>query len=141
MVSSSVFKLAAGQGLILFAGALSSFLLSLSFGASDDEVRSVTFGTILLGNLLLMLTNRSSTASIFDLIVGRINRLAIYIFSAGLVFMISMFSVPQIRAAFNLSDLGVSEIAVILVCALPAPIWFEIYKFSKRRKIATSYLR
>jgi P-type Ca2+ transporter type 2C len=140
MVSSSVLKLATSQGLILFAGALTSFLISLSLGAPDDEVRSVTFGTILLGNLLLMLTNRSSTASIFELISGRINRLAIYIFSAGLLFMFSMFSVSQIRAAFNLSELGVSEIVVILVCALPAPIWFEIYKFSKRRKLASSSL-
>lgn len=138
MVSRSVIKLAAAQGLILFAGALTSFLFSLSLGSSDDEVRSVTFGTILLGNLLLMLTNRSSTASIVELMSGRVNRLAITIFSAGLVFMLIMFSVPQIRAAFNLSVLGVSEIMVILVCALPAPIWFEVYKFSKRRKLITS---
>ena len=134
MITAKVFRLALGQGTILFLGALSSFLFSLGLGFSDERVRSVTFGTILLGNLLLMLTNRSSTAGFIELVSKRPNKIALIIFSAGIVAMILIFSVEIIRNAFNLAALQPMEIGMIIICALPAPIWFEFYKWRARTK-------
>jgi Ca2+-transporting ATPase len=135
LITAQVFKLAAVQGVILLLGSLASFLAALSYDFSDERVRSVTFGTILLGNLLLMLSNRSSTASIFELISGRPNKLALFIFFAGMVAMILIFSVDIIRQAFSLSALEPIDAVTILVCAIPAVLWFELYKIrNKLRK-------
>ncbi len=134
MITAKIFRLALVQGTILFFGALSSFLVALGFGFSDERVRSVTFGTILLGNLLLMLTNRSSTAGLIELVIRRPNKVALIIFSAGIAVMILIFSVEIIRSAFNLAALQPIEIGMIILCALPAPIWFELYKWRARTK-------
>ncbi len=134
MITAKIFRLALVQGTILFFGALSSFLVALGFGFSDERVRSVTFGTILLGNLLLMLTNRSSTAGLIELVSRRPNKVALIIFSAGIAVMILIFSVEIIRSAFNLAALQPIEIGMIILCALPAPIWFELYKWRARTK-------
>lgn len=134
MITAKIFRLALVQGAILFFGALSSFLVALGFGFSDEKVRSVTFGTILLGNLLLMLTNRSSTAGLIELVGRRPNKVALIIFSAGIAVMILIFSVEIIRSALNLAALQPIEIGMIILCALPAPIWFELYKWRARTK-------
>jgi high-affinity K+ transport system ATPase subunit B len=82
-----------------------------------------------------MLSNRSSTASIFELISGRPNKLALFIFFAGMVAMILIFSVDIIRQAFSLSALEPIDAVTILVCAIPAVLWFELYKIrNKLRK-------
>lgn len=134
MITSKVFRLALAQGAILFMGALSSFLIALGLGFSDERVRSVTFGTILLGNLLLMLTNRSSTAGLIELVSQRSNKVALIIFTAGIVAMFLIFSVEIIRSAFNLAELQPIEIAMVVICALPALIWFELYKWRARSR-------
>ena len=134
MITSKVFRLALAQGAILFMGALSSFLIALGLGFSDERVRSVTFGTILLGNLLLMLTNRSSTAGLIELVSQRSNKVALIIFAAGIVAMFLIFSVEIIRSAFNLAELQPIEIAMVVICALPALIWFELYKWRARSR-------
>lgn len=134
MITSKVFRLALAQGAILFMGAVSSFLIALGLGFSDERVRSVTFGTILLGNLLLMLTNRSSTAGLIELVSQRSNKVALIIFAAGIVAMFLIFSVEIIRSAFNLAELQPIEIAMVVICALPALIWFELYKWRARSR-------
>lgn len=134
MITSKVFRLALAQGAILFMGALSSFLIALGLGFSEERVRSVTFGTILLGNLLLMLTNRSSTAGLIELVSQRSNKVALIIFTAGIVAMFLIFSVEIIRSAFNLAELQPIEIAMVVICALPALIWFELYKWRARSR-------
>jgi Ca2+-transporting ATPase len=132
LITSKVFRLAAVQGAILFLGSLSVFLFALGAGYEDERVRSVTFGTILLGNLLLMLSNRSSTAGLMELISGRRNKLALFIFFAGITAMILIFGLAIVRQAFGLSALQPLDIATVLAGALPAVLWFEFYKATKK---------
>lgn len=132
LISAKVLRLASLQGAILFLGSLAAFIVALNYDFSDEKIRSVTFGTILLGNLLLMLANRSSTAGLIELVSGRRNRLALFIFFAGITAMYLMFSVPLVREAFSLSALSSIEVMLIFVCALPALLWFEIYKLRNR---------
>lgn len=136
LITSKVFQLAAVQGLILLTGSLVSFLIAVSSGFSDDRVRSLTFGTILLGNLLLMLSNRSSTASIVELVSGRPNKIALIIFSAGIAAMIAMFSIDIIRKAFSLSELQPLDILILVSCAIPAFLWYEFYKLRNKKRTA-----
>lgn len=132
LISSQVLRLASLQGVILFLGSLAAFLVALSNDFSDEQVRSVTFGTILLGNLLLMLANRSRTAGLIELISGRRNKLALFIFFAGILAMFLMFSVPLIREAFSLSALSPIDVLIIVGCALPALLWLELHKLRSR---------
>lgn len=134
MITSKIFRLAAFQGAILLLGSLSVFIFALMSGYSDERVRSVTFGTILLGNLLLMLSNRSSTAGIGELISGRRNKLALFIFVVGILTMFLIFGIEIVRQAFGLSALEPIDVATVLVGALPAIIWFELYKIRKKFK-------
>ncbi len=134
LITSKVFRLAAVQGAILFLGSLSAFLFALVSGYEDERVRSVTFGTILLGNLLLMLSNRSSTAGLRELISGRRNKLALFIFFAGITAMMLIFGLEIVRQAFGLSALQPLDIATVLAGALPAVLWFEFYKARKKSR-------
>lgn len=141
LITNKVFRLAAFQGAILLLGSLSVFLYTLGADYADERVRSVTFGTILLGNLLLMLSNRSSTAGILELISGRRNKLALFIFLAGITAMILIYTIEIVRQAFGLSALVPFDILIIIFGAIPAVVWFELYKAknkSSKKKLLTN---
>jgi Ca2+-transporting ATPase len=134
LVKGQVLRLAGVQGLILLLGAVISFLIAVNSEYSDERVRSVTFGTILLGNLLLMLSNRSSTASVLELLSGRKNKLALRIFAAGIAAMFLIYLLSPVRDAFGLAALGVTDILLISLCSFPAVVWFELHKLRVRTK-------
>lgn len=127
-VSISIF-----QGLLLFAGSSGIYLWSISQEHSDNKTRAVTFATILLGNLFLMVSNRSQSASLVELFASRSNRQVYLILAIGIALLVAIFYNPTIRDAMRFEALNTKQWLTVIFASSLSIIWFEIYKALKRR--------
>jgi Ca2+-transporting ATPase len=128
-----VLLLAALQGLSALAAVLGLYLWAVLTGRPDDEVRSITFATLVIGNLALILVNRSWRLPIWSTFRQRRNRALPWILLGALALLAALLSVPWLRTAFGLGPISIGEAAVALVAGLAGVAWFEVYKVVGRR--------
>lgn len=137
MINRRVVFLSVVQGMFLLLGSGGVFLWALSVGLPEGQVRALSFATILLGNLLLMLSNRSLTASLAELLFRRSNNQVYLIFGVGLLLMALMFIVDPVREAFRLESLSIGQWLVVVGAASLSVVWLESYKAVARWRLRT----
>lgn len=120
------------QGLFLLAGTSGIYVWAISNALEAQHIKSITFATILLGNLFLMISNRSLSTSIFEILLQRTNTRVYVIFTAGIAVLVLMFTLAPIRRIFGFTALSVREWVLVLLAAALSVVWFEIYKVAKR---------
>ena len=117
------------QGLGALAAALLVFVVSLKLGASDSDVRTLTFSTLIVTNLALIVTNRSLTRSAW---AGRRdpNPALRWIGAGAIGLLAAILYVPMVRDLFRMSRPHAIDTVVIAVAGISALIWMEIVKRS-----------
>ena len=121
------------QGFVLFVVTLSAFLISLWRGQGELDARTISFSTLVLGNLALIWTNRSRTQTIPELLRSR-NAALSGITVGALVLLLLVLYVPWARNIFQFSILHLNDVAVCILLALTSITWFEVVKLVNRRK-------
>lgn len=127
-------SIAQGFGVLVFV--LAVYLWALNSGKSDDLVRTMSFGTLMLGNIALVLVNRSHHLSIFQTFRERKNKTIKWVLSGGIGLLIFLVNVPIMREAFNLAYLDLSQWIVVLVAGFGSVLWFEGYKLMQQSRRA-----
>lgn len=118
------FSLLQGIGVLIVTFAV--FMIARARGG-EGEARAITFATLVISNLGLILINRSRTRTVCDTL-GTPNP-ALWWVSGGAVFMLGVvLSTPYLRGVFRFSPLGASDIAICFGAALVSIIWFEAAK-------------
>ena len=112
------------------------YLWALNSGKSDDLVRTMSFGTLMIGNIALVLVNRSLHLSIFQTLRERKNKTIKWVLSGGIGMLILLVNVPIMREAFNLAYLDLSQWIVVLVAGFGSVLWFEGYKLMQQSRRA-----
>ena len=135
MLDKKTFGIAVTQGLVVLVIAAAIYFWLLSVGRPEDEVRTVSFAFLVLGNLMLILTNRSWTLSIVQTIRQRRNPTVKWIVSAALLVLVALIEIPALRGLFNLGAIQIMDWALVVVCAVGSVGWFEIYKTKKTREL------
>jgi Ca2+-transporting ATPase len=117
------------QGLGALAAALLVFVVSLKLGVRESDVRTLTFSTLIVTNLALIITNRSLTRSVW---AGfRAPNPALRWLGAGALGVLAVILyVPFVRDLFRMSRPHADDTAVIVVAGLGALVWMEIVKRS-----------
>lgn len=135
------FVVALSQGLVLFAMVLAVYLGSMAAGMSDPSVRSMTFVTLVVGNIALILVNRSRHVSALRALLTRRNPalLAIMALAAGL--LILLIGVPPVRDALDLGALTVLQWALAIGAGVASIAWFEIYRWVRGREPRRGWVR
>ncbi len=100
-------------------------------------MRSVTFATLVVGNLALILVNRSWRLSIWQAIRQRKNRTLKWILGLAGVWLVVLLSVHRLRTAFNFGPMRPLDWLVAVVAGFIGVAWFEIYKARTSRPAAT----
>jgi Ca2+-transporting ATPase len=121
------------QGLSVLAAASAVYLFTVLAGRPDEVVRSVTFATLVLGNLALILVNRSWRLPIWRTVRERRNPTVKWILAATALLLAVMLTVPAPRNAFNLGPMTPTDWLITIVAAAAGVAWFEVYKVLKRR--------
>jgi Ca2+-transporting ATPase len=116
------------QGVSVLAATLAVYTWALLAGEPDNVIRSVAFLTLFVGNLALILVNRSWRLSIRQSLRERANPTLKWILPSALGMVIVLLTVPALRDAFNFGPLEPSNWVVAVIAGSASVSWFEIYK-------------
>lgn len=126
------FSLAQGFGVLVVV--LAMYLWALKSGKSDDLVRTMSFGTLMIGNIALVLINRSQHLSIFQTFRQRKNRTIKWVLGGGIGMLVLLVNAPIAREAFNLSYLNPTQWLLVILAGFGSILWIEAYKVIKQSR-------
>lgn len=128
MFGRRVLVIAFLQGASVLAAVFGIYLWSILTNRPDDVVRSLTFATLVIGNLALILVNRSWRLSIWRSFAERKNSMLYWILGVAGALLVVLLAVPGIRLAFHFGPVSWSEGLLALVAGFLGVAWFEVYK-------------
>jgi Ca2+-transporting ATPase len=119
-------------------GVLGVVLGAYAWGArhlNEDETRAFAFAVLVMGNLALIFSNRSRSASLWAAL--RVpNRTLWIVTGVALGFLALALYVPWLATLFRFEFLPLPYLGLALGLGLLSVIWFEAIKFSRRHKLA-----
>ena len=121
------------QGVIVLGVTLAVYRWSLALNFSDAEARTLTFTTLVIANLALILTNRNWSATIFTTFRSR-NYALRWIVIGALVFLGLVIYVPFLRDLFHFEILSWVDVLMCIAAGGVSILWFEVVKYFGRRK-------
>jgi Ca2+-transporting ATPase len=130
--SVRVLKIALAQGVASLLAVLGVLVWATSSAMPDDEVRSITFATLVLGNLALILVNRSWSLSMWQSLLHRKNATIKWLLGGSGLALIMMISIAPLATAFSLAPLTLADWAIAAGAATLGVSWFEIYKRTQK---------
>jgi Ca2+-transporting ATPase len=126
------------QGIAVFAAALGVYLWAGWSQLSTEAIRTLTFTTLVAGNLGLIFVNRSWTHTVLGGLMKR--NAALWWVAGGSVAVLSaLLSIPAARLLFGFASLPVSQVAAAAAAGVVSVVWFEVYKVvarARRRRVA-----
>lgn len=127
------------QGFVVLGVVLLVYLHSLMSGLGETEVRTMTFITIVLANLLLILTNRSWSETIISTIRTP-NKAMGWVFAGTICSLVLILTVPALRDLFRFSLISAEGIVTCVLAAGVSVLWFEAWKLWNVRKDQTPHI-
>ncbi len=127
------------QGLSVLIAAAIVFALHWYGGAQEGTARAAAFATLVLGNVVLILANRSRSASLLTTLRTP-NRALWWIVAGTLLALVLVVSLPPLQALFRFEALTPISWLGCVVAALAGLSWTEVYKAFLRRKEARRVL-
>ncbi len=119
------------QGTSIFAIVLVVFRLSLDLGSSADEARALTFTTLVVANLSLVLADRSQTRTFLATLHTR--NLALWgIIGGALTLLALVLYVPFLRNLFGFAFLHPIDLLICLAAGISGVLWFEGIKVVRK---------
>lgn len=134
MFGKRVLTIAALQGLSVLLAVLGVYLWAVLGDRPDDVVRSVTFAALVVGNLALILVNRSWRLSIWQTFRQRRNRTLKWILSLAGAWLVVLLSVRRLRVAFNFGPMRPIDWLVAVGAGFIGVAWFEVHKARQARR-------
>lgn len=120
------------QGIFSLIIVIAVFRIALVTGHVESSARTLTFITLIVSNLCLILTNRSWIKSILlNFLV--FNRALLWVVSGAAFFLILIISLPFLRNLFHFGNLHSVDIFICLGAGILSVIWFEFLKLVLRR--------
>ncbi len=114
-----------GVGILVFV--MGIYLYSHYSGHTEGQVRAMSFITLIAANIAFILSNRSWTRSIFELLTIR-NKAAGWVIGAAIMFMILIMNIPFCLKMFQFEKPGIADTLICIGAGLLTITWFEVYK-------------
>ena len=115
-----------GLGTLAIVGAI--FGIALYRGLDELDARALTFTTLILANLGLILSERSTSLLNLKILMAP-NTALWWVIGGGLGFLALILYVPFLRQLFSFSYLHPIDLAICLVGGVISLVWFESLKF------------
>jgi Ca2+-transporting ATPase len=121
------------QGLCVLIIVLAVFAVSLFRGQGEMEARALTYTTLIIANLGLILTNRSWSGTILETLRAP-NPALWWVIGGALIFLTLVLYVPFLRDLFQFAPLDFLEIAIAFMAGITSILWFEGLKLFSRQR-------
>lgn len=128
------------QGVSVLLIVLAVFVIGFYRGQGELDARALTFTTLIIANLSLILTNRSWSHTILTTLRSP-NAALWWVLGGALVFLGLVLYVPFLRDLFHLSTLHFIDLIVCLAAGVVSIVWFEGLKIVNGRKKQLSVQR
>jgi P-type Ca2+ transporter type 2C len=122
------------QGLSMLAGVVIVLLYALNLGKGEDEARTLTFATLVIANLTLIVANLSWTQSIIKTLLSE-NKALRYVLVGALSGLLLVLYVPFLRDLFRFSLLHSDDLLIVLVVGVLSIAWLRLLKGKIRDNI------
>ncbi|MGA9165538.1 MAG: cation-translocating P-type ATPase [Thiobacillus sp.] len=123
------------QGATLFGAVAAVYAISLHRGQSADEARALTFATLVIGNLCLILANRSWSSSLLASLRTP-NPALWWVIGGTLGFLAFVLYVPGLREVFGFTYLHANDVLLAFAAGAVGIAWFEVFKWAKGKRTA-----
>jgi len=121
------------QGLVVLFTVLLVFGVALQRGQDPQDARTLTFTTLIIANLGLILTNRSWTRTILSTIRTP-NAAVWWVLGGALMVLWLVLYVPPLRELFRFQVLHLGDILICFGAGILSVIWFEAVKLINARR-------
>ncbi len=128
MIGLSVLQ---GAGVLTIVTAI--FTIALYRGQGEADARTLTFTTLVVANLCLILTNRSWSRGVGSILRAP-NAAMWWVMGGTFLLLVLVLSVPFLRGLFHFSLLHPDDLVLCLAAGVFSVAWFEGLKWLRRRK-------
>jgi Ca2+-transporting ATPase len=125
------------QGLGILAIVLTIFMVTLYRGQGELDARALTFTTLILANLCLILSERSSSRLSLKVLKAP-NAALWWVIGGGLLFLAFVLYVPFLQNLFSFSFLHPIDLAICFAGGVISLFWFESLKFLNKSTVRKS---
>ena len=115
------------QGIGILFIVFAVYFFGLQMGYSEQETRALSFTTLIAANIAVILSNRSWTRNIFQ-ILRTSNPTVKYVVGGATFFLILVLNVPFLLDLFQFNKISLNEALVCVFAGFSSIIWFELYK-------------
>lgn len=120
------------QGLSVLIIVAAVFRVALFRGITEDEARALTFTTLVIASLGLIITNRSWSRTIAKT-MRTMNAALWWVTGGTVVFLGLVLYVPVLQRIFSFATLSAVDVAIALAAGVLSVAWFEVMKIIKGR--------
>jgi Ca2+-transporting ATPase len=125
--------LSCSQGIGILAIVFAVYFFGLRMNYSEQEVRALAFTTLIASNIAVILSNRSWTRNIFQ-IIRTSNKTVKYVVGGATFFLILILNVPFLLNLFQFDPISFTEALVCAALGFSSIVWFELYKVFNNRE-------
>jgi Ca2+-transporting ATPase len=137
LFDARLMALSLAQGASLLAATMACFRLALDRGDSDDAARALAFTTLIAGNVMLILVNRSWHRSVL-VTLGRRNLASWAVVTGATGTLLAALRVPFLSGLLRLGPAGARELALAAIAGAGSLAWFEALKLVGPRWLRAS---
>lgn len=123
--------LSCSQGIGILFICLLVYLVGLKMGYSASGVRTLTFVTLIVSNIAVILSNRSWTSNIFTILFTP-NKAVKWVVGGAVFFLMLILNIPFLLDLFQFERMGWLELLVCTAAGFSSIVWFEVYKQIKK---------
>ncbi len=120
------------QGLSILLVSLGVFMVSRNMGLITQISRTMSFTTLIIANLTLILANASWSRSIVGTLRSK-NQALWWVIGGALVFLAIALYVPPLRNLFNFARLNAIDCVICVIAGVASVAWFEPAKLAIMR--------
>lgn len=120
------------QGIGILIICLSVYFIGLNMEYSEKAARTLTFVTLIVSNIAVILSNRSWTSNIFSILVTP-NKTVKWVVGGAVVFLFLILKIPFLLNLFQFEKISFLGILICTFAGFFSIVWFEIYKLTKQK--------
>lgn len=120
------------QGLFVVLVCFLVFIISLKLNRPENEVRALTFTTLIVANIGLILVNRSWTRTITETFREK-NQAVKWVIGGAIAFLLLVLYVPLFRDLFHFDILHLQDVLICILAGAASILWFEGLKIIRRK--------
>jgi P-type Ca2+ transporter type 2C len=121
------------QGIVVAAITFAIYAAARYRGLSDPDSRALTYTTLILANLGLILANRSWSQPFWNTFRSK-NTALWWVVGIAVGFLVLVLYVPFLRELFSFGRLHITDVLLSIGAAAVSIAWFEVYKLYQKSR-------